>query len=72
MEVLIIDLTLNLLLPHVVLTHMTTYNSESTDSFIMNLLNTNTWVCDSENSTQRFRSSTMITSDDRNFNNTGS
>ena len=31
MEVCTIDLTLNLLLSHVVLTHVTTHNSEATD-----------------------------------------
>ena len=36
MEVCTIDLILNLLLPYVVLTHVTTYNSEFTDSFILN------------------------------------
>ena len=30
------------MLPHVVLTHVTTLSSKSTDSFIMNLLHTNT------------------------------
>ena len=42
------------MLPHVVLTHVTTLNAESTDSSIMNLLHTNTLVCDFENSNQRF------------------
>ena len=60
MEVFTINLTLNLLLSHVVLTHMTTRNSESTDFSIMNLLHTNAPICDSENSTQRFRSSTVV------------
>ena len=57
----------------VVLTHVTTHSSESTDSSIMNLLYTNTLVCDFENSTQRFRSlAPLMTSDGRNFYNTGS
>ena len=60
MEVFTIDLTLNLLLPYVVLTHVTTRNSESTDTSIMNMLHTNTSVCDFENSTQIFRSSTVV------------
>ena len=61
------------MLPLVVLTHVTTPNSESTDSSIMNLLHTNTLVCDFENSTQRFRSlAPLMTSDGRNFYNTGS
>ena len=60
MKVCTINLTLNLLLPHVVLTHVITRSSESTDSFIVKLLHTNTLVCDFENSTQRFRSSTVV------------
>ena len=60
MEVFTINLTLNLLLPHVVLTHVTTCNFESTDSSIMNLLHTNMPVCDSESSSQRFSSLNMI------------
>ena len=60
MEVYIIDLAINLLLPHVVLTLMTTYCSKSTDSFTMKLLHTNTLVCDFQNSTQRFRSSIVV------------
>ena len=49
MEVFTIDLILNLILPLVILTHVTTRNFESTDSSILNLLHTNTLVCDSEN-----------------------
>ena len=60
MKICTIDLTLNLLLPHIVLTLMTTYCSESTDSFTMKLLHTNTLVCDFQNSTQRFRSSIVV------------
>jgi len=60
MKVFIIDLTLNLMLPHEILTHVTIHNSESIDSSIMNMLHTNTHVCDFEISTQRFRSSTVV------------
>ena len=70
MEVYSIDLTLILLLPHVVLNHMTTHSSEFMDSSIMNLLHTNTPVCDSKTSTQRFKSSTEMSSDGSNFYNT--
>ena len=59
-EVFTIDLTLNLLLSIVVLTHVTTHSSESTNSSIMNLLHTKTHVCDFENPTQRFRSSIAV------------
>ena len=52
MKVFTINLTLNLLLPHVVLTSITIRNSESTDSSIMKLLHTNTPVRDFEISTQ--------------------
>ena len=45
MEVYTIDLTLNLLLPHVVLTHVTTCSFESTNSLIVKLLHTNTPFC---------------------------
>ena len=62
MEVYTIDLTLILLLPHVVLIHVTTRTSESMDSSIMNLLHTNTPVCDSKTLTQRFRSSAEMSS----------
>ena len=57
MEVYTIDLTLNLLLPHVVLAGVTTRNFEFTKSSIVKLLHT--IVCDSEISTQRFRSATQ-------------
>ena len=53
MKVFTIDLTLTLLLPDVVLTHMTTRSFESTDSSIMNLWHTNAPVCDFESFTQR-------------------
>jgi len=46
MEVFTIDLILNLMLHLVILTHMTTRNSESTDSSILNFLHTNAPVCD--------------------------
>ena len=59
MEFFTIDLTLNLLPPHVVLTYVTTCSSESTDFSIMNLLHINTPICDSKSSTQRFGSSTQ-------------
>ena len=52
------------MLPLVVLTHMITRNSESMVSSIMNMLYTNTPVYDFESSTQRFRSSTVMSSDD--------
>ena len=60
MKICTIDLTLNLLLPHVILTHVTTCSFESIDSFTVKLLHTNTLVCDFQNSTQRFRSSTVF------------
>ena len=63
-----INLTLNLLLPLVINTHMTTCSFKSTDSSIMNKLHTNTTVRDSKNSTQRFRSlAPLMTSDGSNF-----
>ena len=48
MEVFTIDLTLNLMLSLVVLTHTTTNISKSTYFFILNLLNTNTPIFDYE------------------------
>ena len=72
MEVFTIDLTLNLVLPLVVLTHMITHNFESMVSSIMNMLYTNTPVYDFGSSTQRFRSSTVMSSDYSNFYNTKS
>ena len=53
MEVFTIDLTLHLMLPHVVLTHVITHSFEFIDSSIMNLLHTNTHVYDFEISTQK-------------------
>ena len=44
----------------VVVTHVTARSSKSMDSFIMNLLHTNTPVCDFEISTQRFRSLAVV------------
>jgi len=46
MEVYTIDLTINLLLPHIVLTYVTTHSFKSIDSSIVKLLHTNTPVCD--------------------------
>ena len=60
MEVCTIDLTLNLLLPHVVLTHVSIRRFESTNSSTMKLLHTNSLICDFEIFTQRCRSSTMV------------
>ena len=48
MEVFAIDSTLNLMLPLVVLTYVTTHSSKSMDSSIMNVLHTNAPVCDFE------------------------
>ena len=60
MEVCTIDLTLNLLLSHVILIHIATHSFESTNSSTVKLLHTNTQVSNFENSTQRFKSSTML------------
>ena len=46
--------------PHILLTHVTTHNSESTDSSIMNLLHINSPICDFEYPTQSFSSSTLV------------
>ena len=48
MEVYTIYLTLNLLLPHVILTHVTTHSFGSMASSTMKLLHINTHVCDFE------------------------
>ena len=56
MEVFTIDFSLNLMQPFIILTHVTTCNSEFMDFSILNLLHINTLVCDFEISTQRFRS----------------
>ena len=60
MEMFKIDFSLNLMLPFIVLTHAITCNLESMDSSILNLLHTNTLVCDFEIFTQRFRSSEIV------------
>ena len=60
MEVFTIDFSLNLMLPFMVLTHVTTCKFEFMDSYILNLLHINTLVCDFEISTQRFRSSAIV------------
>ena len=67
-----IDLTLNLLLPLIVLAHTTTGSSESTDSSILNLLYTNTHVCDFEISLKGFKSPIVVNLICNNFYNTGS
>jgi len=54
------DLTLNLLLPHVVLTDVTTHNSKSMDSSTVTRLHTNSSTCHFAISTQRFRSTTLV------------
>ena len=59
-EVYTINLTLNLLLPNVVLTHVTICSSKSTDFYTVKMLHTNSPICDFQISTQRFRSSTMV------------
>ena len=48
MEVFTIYLTLKLMLPLVVLTHVITRSSKSMNSSILNLFHTNTPVCDFE------------------------
>ena len=52
--------SINLLLPHVVFTGITTRNFESTNSSSVKLLHTNSLICDFEISTQRFRTATMV------------
>ena len=47
-EVYTINLTLNLLLPHVILIGMTTHSSKFTDSSTMKMLHTSAPVCDFE------------------------
>ena len=42
------------------LTHTITYNFDSTDSFILNLLNTNTHVCDFQIQLKGFRSPVVV------------
>ena len=60
MEVFTINLTLNIMLPLVILTHVTIRNFESVDSSILNLLHTNDPVCDFKISIQSFRSSAVV------------
>ena len=48
MEIYTIDLILNLLLPCVLITHITTRSSESANSSIVKLLHTNTPICNFE------------------------
>ena len=48
MEIYTIDLTLNLMLPRVLVTHITTRSSEFANSSIMKLLHTNTPICNFE------------------------
>ena len=55
-----INFSLFVKLPLVELTHMTTCNSESTDSSILNLLNTNTHICDFEIPLKGFRSLAVV------------
>ena len=72
MKVFTIDLTLNLLLPLVVLTHTTTCSFESTDSSILNLLHTNTHVCNFKIPLKDFRSPIVVDFVCSNFKSTGS
>ena len=55
-----IDLNLNIKLPHVKLTNTTTCCFDSTNSSILDLLNTNTHVYDFEIPLKNFRSSAVI------------
>ena len=57
-EIYTINLTLNLLLLHVVLNSVITRNSESMCSSTLKLLHTNSHIYDSKISTQRFGSAT--------------
>ena len=72
MKVFTIDLTLNLLLTLVVLTHTTTCSFESMDSSILNLLHTNTQVCNFKIPLKDFRSPTVVDFVCSNFKSTGS
>ena len=54
------DLTLNLLLYHVILTDMTTHSSKSMDSATVKRLHTNSSTCHFAIFTQRFRSVTLV------------
>ena len=60
MEICIVDLTINLLLPHVVFTGVTTRSFEFTNSSSVKLLHTNSPICDFEISTQKFKTATMV------------
>ena len=56
---IIIDLTLNLKLPQVKLTNMTTCSSDSMNSFILDLMNRNSHVCDFELSLKGLATQTL-------------
>ena len=60
MKVFTIDLALNLLLPLVVFTYMITCSIEFMDFSILNLLHTNTHVCDFEIPLKGFRSPLVV------------
>ena len=72
MKVFTIDLALNLLLPFIVFTYTITCNTESTDSSILNLLHTNTHVCNFKIPLKDFRSPTVVDFVCGNFKSTGS
>ena len=72
MKVFTIDLTLNLLLPLVVLIHMTMCSFESTDSSILNLLHTITQVCNFKIPLKDFKSPTVVDLVRSNFRSIGS
>ena len=72
MEVFIINLTLNLLLPLVILTHMTTCNSEFIDSSILNLLHTNTHTYNFKIPLKGFKSPVVVDLVCSNFKSIGS
>ena len=59
-EICIVDLTINLLLPHVVFTGVTTRSFEFTNTSSVKLLHTNSPICDFEISTQKFKTATMV------------
>ena len=59
-KICILDLTINLLLPHVVFTGVTTHSFEFTNSSSVKLLHTNSPICDFEISTQKFKTATMV------------
>ena len=72
MEVFTINLTLNLLLPLAVLTHTTMCSFESTDSSVLNLLHTNTRVCNFKIPLKSFKLPTVVDLVCSNFKFTGS